>query len=322
MCDSSEEYVKADKTDAATERPDYTRYNIFFSHIYPLLTLAKDRSLENDDLGIVATDVTVHDCHGKFQSVWTNEMRKLATKRSVWWVIFAFIGPLKILSVILLSSVQIGAGLANPLLMKAINNSKSEIAVRKPSEYWILIALTFVCPILSSFCQTTAQMMLIQMGVRNRNALTSAVYLKTLRYSSSKIQIGLVTNMYANDVRQVESVMAVLSGLIVLPLSLAITLWLIYLEVGVSIFIGLAVAASIFVPMAFAGTMMLVYYRKYMQCGDRRVKLMNEILGGIRVIKYYGWEVSTFTPVNILCLSVKSILFVDDGMILCLYAQY
>ena len=38
--------------------------------------------------------------------------------------------------------------------------------------------------------------------------------------------------------------------------------------------------------------------KKLLVVQDRRVKMMNEILGGIRVLKYYAWELAFSTKVR------------------------
>ena len=65
---------------------------------------------------------------------------------------------------------------------------------------------------------------------------------------------------------------------------------LIYEQVGASTFVGLG---FMFVMIPLNGVIfsqMTAIRRIKMKETDKRVKLMNEILSGIRVIKYYAWE--------------------------------
>ena len=77
------------------------------------------------------------------------------------------------------------------------------------------------------------------------------------------------------------------------------------------------------VPSVFAGVAIMVFAipingvvagigRKYqleqMKNKDKRVKLMNEILGGVKVLKLYGWEPSF----------IKQVLNESMGHVICL----
>jgi len=59
---------------------------------------------------------------------------------------------------------------------------------------------------------------------------------------------------------------------------------------GVSCFWGLA-ATCLFLPLNhFAGKVVVGAQNNRMKARDERVSLMNEILGGIRMIKFMAWE--------------------------------
>ena len=65
---------------------------------------------------------------------------------------------------------------------------------------------------------------------------------------------------------------------------------MIYEQVGASTFVGLGFM-FIMIPLnGFIFSQMSAIRRIKMKETDKRVKLMNEILSGIRVIKYYAWE--------------------------------
>jgi ATP-binding cassette subfamily C (CFTR/MRP) protein 1 len=71
-----------------------------------------------------------------------------------------------------------------------------------------------------------------------------------------------------------------------------VALALIYQQVGVSTFVGLGFMFFL-VPLNGRIFLLLNQIRRLkVKVTDTRVKLMNEILSGVRVIKYYAWEIA------------------------------
>lgn len=82
------------------------------------------------------------------------------------------------------------------------------------------------------------------------------------------------------------------------PLQIALSVYFLYKQLGHAIWAGLAVII-LAVPLNFVITIkMRGYQLEQMKNKDKRIKLMNELLGGIKVIKLYGWETSFIDQVQ------------------------
>ena len=82
------------------------------------------------------------------------------------------------------------------------------------------------------------------------------------------------------------------------PLQIGIALYLLWLTLGPSVLSGLFVMI-ILVPINGAiAAKQRQFQQKQMKHKDSRVKTMNEILQGIKIIKLYGWEPSFEDQVN------------------------
>ncbi|KAF9484310.1 multidrug resistance-associated ABC transporter [Pholiota conissans] len=113
---------------------------------------------------------------------------------------------------------------------------------------------------------------------------------------SSKARI---MTLMTTDVDRVSDFAWHVFSLIDAPIEIVIGTILLYKLIGVSCFFGLAVTC-LFLPMNhYAGKVVVGKYLAYklsgaqenlMKARDERVSLMNEILGGIRMIKFMGWE--------------------------------
>ncbi|KAG2343136.1 multidrug resistance-associated ABC transporter [Suillus weaverae] len=74
------------------------------------------------------------------------------------------------------------------------------------------------------------------------------------------------------------------------PIEIVVGTVLLYSMLGVSCFIGLAVIC-LFLPLNhLAGKVVITTQDNLMKARDERVSLMNEILGGIRMLKFMAWE--------------------------------
>ena len=82
------------------------------------------------------------------------------------------------------------------------------------------------------------------------------------------------------------------------PLQMALYLYFMYQEIGVAIFAGLGIFLLAMPLNALIAKMSEKYQKKKMKDKDKRMKLMNEVLGGMRVIKLYGWEPSFISQVQ------------------------
>ena len=82
------------------------------------------------------------------------------------------------------------------------------------------------------------------------------------------------------------------------PVELVVGTVFLYSLLGVSCLFGLAVAL-LFLPLNhFAGKAVVNAQDNLMKARDERVSLMNEILGGIRMLKFMAWERSFETRVH------------------------
>jgi hypothetical protein len=108
-----------------------------------------------------------------------------------------------------------------------------------------------------------------------------------------KIMISIVYILQElNKKKTFEHCANLLTDLISVPFQIAICAYLLYNYIGISALIGLSTMA-LFIPsnICFVYLGRKIRFKKH-KLQDSRIKMMIEILNGIRVIKFYGWEVS------------------------------
>ncbi len=75
-------------------------------------------------------------------------------------------------------------------------------------------------------------------------------------------------------------------------LQISLACYFIYQELGKAMFAGLGLMVATLPLNAVFANFTRKYQLTQMENKDKRVKLMNEILSGVKVLKLYGWEKS------------------------------
>ncbi|KAK3829999.1 MAG: multi drug resistance-associated protein MRP [Linnemannia gamsii] len=130
-------------------------------------------------------------------------------------------------------------------------------------------------------------------GMHIRAGLVTAIYQKSLRLSNSARQeftVGEIVNHMSIDAQRVQDLVSYLhvvwSGLF----QIGIALYLLFDTMSWAIFAGVAIMILTIPLNARLSVYMKNFQQQQMKNKDTRIKLMNEILNGIRVIKLYAWE--------------------------------
>lgn len=78
------------------------------------------------------------------------------------------------------------------------------------------------------------------------------------------------------------------------PIQLAICLYLLYRQIGPTAFVALGVLFASILPQAKVSSIISSFAKETAKFADDRVKLINEVFSGIRIVKLMAWE-SSFT---------------------------
>ncbi|XP_076648329.1 ATP-binding cassette sub-family C member 4 [Halictus rubicundus] len=130
-------------------------------------------------------------------------------------------------------------------------------------------------------------------GAKIRIAACSVVYRKALRLSKTALgetAPGKVVNLVANDVNRFDLVSVFIHHMWSAPLSALIIAYFLYTEAGYAGLIGIA-AVFVVVPIqSYTGKLSSKFRLQTAVKTDERVRLMDEIISGVQVIKMYAWE--------------------------------
>ncbi|KNZ79214.1 ABC transporter C family member 2 [Termitomyces sp. J132] len=201
----------------------------------------------------------------------------------------------------LLKVISDTAQVTSPLFVKAIINFATESYIghktgaRVPSVgvgfgyAFGLIALQ----IIGSLCMHHFFYRATSTGVLLRGGLITAIYARSLKLTSrarSTLTNGKLVNHISTDVSRIDFCAGYFHMAWTAPIQMIICLILLILNLGPSALAGFAffVLATPVQTMVMKRLFML--RKKSMMWTDKRAKLLQELLGGMKVIKYFAWE--------------------------------
>ncbi|KAI5750865.1 hypothetical protein M8J77_001951 [Diaphorina citri] len=135
---------------------------------------------------------------------------------------------------------------------------------------------------------------MFRVGMRMRSALISTIYRKALTISNNarkETTVGEIVNLMSVDAQRMD-ITPYLNMLWSAPLQIGLALYFLWGILGPSVLAGLAVMVILIPVNGYVATRIRNLQIKQMKSKDARVKLMNEVLSGIKVLKLYAWELS------------------------------
>lgn len=127
-----------------------------------------------------------------------------------------------------------------------------------------------------------------RVGFLMRTSIISAVYRKALRISSvakRETTVGEIVNLMAIDANRFLEMIPYLMLTITAPFVMGLAIYLLYDILNVAVFSGFAVLLIMFPISGYIATQLKNLQAIQMKLKDERVKLTNEILNGIKVLK-------------------------------------
>ncbi|KAI8975515.1 multi drug resistance-associated protein MRP [Mycotypha africana] len=281
--------LEEDELDSPEERT-----NIFgrltFSWMTPLMRLGYKHPLTMDDLWNLKSDDQSVNVGAEFQKNWQKELKK--SKPSLLRALVMTLGGPFALAAALQDILQFTQPMLLKQLMVWVTSYNSPEP--RPAYQGVLISIAMF---ITAICQTMFLHQYFQRcfttGMRLRAALVTAVYQKTLVLSNASRQkstVGEIVNHMSVDAQRLMDLCTyfhiVWSG----PFQIIIALIFLYNTMGPSIGAGVGILILAIPLNTYLARKMRTYQKTQMGNKDARVKLMNEILNGIRVIKLYAWE--------------------------------
>jgi len=203
---------------------------------------------------------------------------------------FCLLGVLKILG----DGLAFGGPIFLNQLISYMEESRESEQQERDLRRGLSLALTLILTVsLASFLNTHFTYRINRLGLRCKMYLYTRIYTKTTQLNLSEMNqfnMGEIVNFMSTDTDRIVNIFQSFHAFWSLPVQIIIVLYLLYKQIGLTFLTGLAFAI-ILIPInkviaskiGRLSTDMMLYK-------DERVKLISEILFGIRTIKMNTYE--------------------------------
>ena len=248
-----------------------------------------------EDLGRVHPKDRAQINFDRFNELWKKEIANVGKeKASLWWVWFRFVGWGELGYLMILTTITAFASTGPPIIANRLLLMIEGKLTLTNLEKGLLVAVLFLCPLISGICNSTMFFRGKRASLHAYAALTTAMYRKSLRLSPvgvGSISTGKLVHMFSSDAgTSMERVVIMLCPALLSPFQFVAYIILIYNQLGWSAFSSLGLIILIIPLNIKIFGKVLRAYAGAAGATDKRVKLVNELIAGIRIVKFYAWE--------------------------------
>uniref|UniRef100_A0AAR2JQY6 ABC transmembrane type-1 domain-containing protein n=1 Tax=Pygocentrus nattereri TaxID=42514 RepID=A0AAR2JQY6_PYGNA len=176
------------------------------------------------------------------------------------------------------------------LLIQFVNDSSA------PSWHgYFYTALLFICTCVQTLILQKYFHVCFVTGMRLRTAIIGAVYRKALVITNAARRtstVGEIVNLMSVDAQRFMDLITYINMIWSAPLQVILALYFLWQNLGPSVLAGVAVMVLMVPVNAVIAMKTKTYQVAQMKSKDNRIKLMNEVLNGIKVLKLYAWELA------------------------------
>uniref|UniRef100_A0A8C6VQ71 ABC-type glutathione-S-conjugate transporter n=1 Tax=Naja naja TaxID=35670 RepID=A0A8C6VQ71_NAJNA len=160
---------------------------------------------------------------------------------------------------------------------------------------YVFAVLLFVTALVQSLCLQQYFQLCFEVGMNLRTSLMAAIYKKALTVSNvtrKESTVGETVNLMSVDAQRFMDFTVYMHQLWSSPLQIIISLVFLWIELGPSVLAGIGVLMLLIPLNAVLVSKSRSIQVKNMKHKDERMKIMNEILNGIKILKFFAWELS------------------------------
>ncbi|KAM9609979.1 ATP-binding cassette sub-family C member 4 isoform 4-T4 [Trichechus inunguis] len=273
---------------------------VFFWWLNPLFKIGHKRRLEEDDMYSVLPEDRSEHLGEELQGYWDKEVlraEKDAQKPSLikaiikcYWKSYLVLGIFTLIE----ESIKVIQPLFLGRIINYFENYDPSDSAALHTAYVHATVLT-VCTLFLAILHHLYFYHVQCAGMRLRVAMCHMIYRKALHLSNAalgKTTTGQIVNLLSNDVNKFDQVTIFLHFLWAGPLQAIAVTVLLWMEIGISCLAGMAVVIILLPLQSCIGKLFSSLRSKTAAFTDVRIRTMNEVITGIRIIKMYAWEKS------------------------------
>ncbi|KAI9343241.1 P-loop containing nucleoside triphosphate hydrolase protein [Obelidium mucronatum] len=217
----------------------------------------------------------------------------LAVRRAMWTLYFRALFPAGFLNLTCNICLTF-----SPLVVKSIIQFAQRRYSGDPNatlaEGFLLVIALFFLQLLSALLMPNFVNLTQVIGLKVRTALSALIYRKSLRLSAAArrdFSSGRVISMVAVDCARIELFLMFVNVFWTSPFNISLMLGFLFSQIGWSAICGVGILLLIIPIQGYIFRTMTRVREAVAPLTDKRVKITTEILSGIRIIKFFAWEV-------------------------------
>lgn len=171
--------------------------------------------------------------------------------------------------------------------------------VSDPNSYawlgYVFAIFLFAVALIQSICLQSYFHMCFNLGMCVRTTVMASVYKKALTISNlarRQYTVGETVNLMSVDAQKLMDVTNFIHLVWSSVLQIALSIYFLWVELGPSVLAGVGVMVLLIPVNGILATKNRNIQFKNMKYKDKRLRIMNEILSGMKILKYFAWEPS------------------------------
>lgn len=159
----------------------------------------------------------------------------------------------------------------------------------------------FLGQVVGAFSECQYFQHVMRVGMQLRATLTLSIFAKAVRLSPAGKRgrsTGRIVTLVSSDCENLQAVTQNLNVLWSSPARIVISVALLYQQLGPSAFVALGLLLALIPVQKVLVTKMRTLLKKSLGQTDERVKLTNEVMGAMSVVKSYAWEDSLYQRIT------------------------
>ncbi|KAF9972815.1 Multidrug resistance-associated protein 1 [Actinomortierella ambigua] len=266
---------------------------VIFHYIQPVISKGYRQPLTQSDLdNMMPSSMLSATAYPQLSAVWSAHVAKHPTNPSMIKV-FVKWGGMAWLPMFLSALINSTFAYCNPILLgelvSFVGSYTGDDATAKPLSLGLILAFAlFFSTMMIAMADGQSFQLGVNIGSELRTGLISLIYRKALVLSTGARQsmtVGEITNRMAVDCERIANALRFTPMAMVLPFDLAVGIWLRVLVLTAP-------------AQALLGKVMNKGKDQKLAAMDDRIRIINEILAGIKITKLYGWEDSFRKRIN------------------------
>uniref|UniRef100_A0A8B9G5G3 Multidrug resistance-associated protein 1 n=1 Tax=Amazona collaria TaxID=241587 RepID=A0A8B9G5G3_9PSIT len=216
-----------------------------------------------------------------------------SSEASLFKVLYKTFGPYFLMSFLFKAAHDL-LMFAGPEILKLLIHFVNNKAAPNWQGYFYT-GLLFVCACLQTLILHQYFHICFVTGMRLKTAIVGVIYRKALVITNSARKtstVGEIVNLMSVDAQRFMDLATYINMIWSAPFQVILALYLLWQNLGPSVLAGVAVMILLVPINAVMAMKTKTYQVAQMKSKDNRIKLMNEILNGIKVLKLYAWELA------------------------------